>query len=325
MIIKQFEAFNSKDISSISKFLKNMDGDDAYDFINDLSSIAEELDKPVSIFGGKYMSGVAATRIAGKDKPVQDNYLKFWFSLRDGYIGKTISRKDSPSPYCSNIMNKNGILDDSQMMVIRERFYNKGVIEPITDYKNLKTGDEVIFVASSAGNPISAIVYVEKEDDLVQIYLLQNTYKDTVRVKNADEILKKYNKSYTYRIFRKYIDDYNKEYKIGHLSLLKYIKTDDEIHQNLSNVQNDILSKIFFLNNNKVCNEYLRTHNWTEDLYDKFSNADYSLVIDLENLDNVKLSDIKSQRKDNSPEPIKNDEYYKSINIKRWVDKLGRK
>ncbi len=324
MIIKQFEAFNSKDISSINRFLKNMNGDDAYEFISDITSIAEELDKPVSIFKGKYMSSKSASKIEGKDKSVQENYLKFWFSLKDGYLGKTISRKDNPSPYSSSIMNENGMLDTSQMLFIRERFYNKGVLTPITDYKSIKTGDEVIFIPSAGANPISSIVYMEDDGEVIQVYLLQNSFKDTVRMQNTDNVLKKYNKLYSYRIYRRYIDEYNKEFKIGHLSILKYTKTTDEIHQNLSSIKNDILDKVFFLNNNKVCNNHLRTYNWNKDLYTKLSNADYTLVIDLESIDNIKLSDIKARRLDNKPQPRVDDEYYKRVNKKRWVDKLGR-
>jgi hypothetical protein len=326
MIIKQFEAFNSKDISSISKFLKNMEGEDACTFIEDLKEIAEELDKPVSTFNGKYMSSKNALKIPGKDKSIRENYLKFWFSIEKGYLGKTVSRKDNPSTYSSILMNENGMLDYSQMITIKENFYNSGVLSLVSNnnYKDLKTGDRVVFIPAAGSNPVDSIVYVENDDEVVQIYLLQNRFRDSVSLENSKELLNKYKKSHTYRIYRKTIDEYNKEFKIGHISLLKYTKTKDEIHQDFSNIPNDIIDQVFFLNNNKECNNFLRTYNWTKERHQKFLNSDYSLVIDLENLDNISLSDIKKQRQDNSPEPINNDEYYKRVNINRWEDKIGR-
>jgi len=84
-----FEAFASENISAIEKFLKQLDKEDAKDFIDTLKNISTYTDIPLSLFKGEYVSAMKAIKYYKEG----DKIVKFWFSIKDGLIGTTITQQ----------------------------------------------------------------------------------------------------------------------------------------------------------------------------------------------------------------------------------------
>lgn len=84
-----FEAFESKNISAIEKFLKQLNKEDAKDFIDTLKNISTHTDIPLSLFKGEYVSAMKAIKYYKEG----DKIVKFWFSIKDGLIGTTITQQ----------------------------------------------------------------------------------------------------------------------------------------------------------------------------------------------------------------------------------------
>lgn len=309
MIIKKFESFNSE-IGAISKFISSMDDNNSIKFIEDILEISEKIDIPASCITGEYMSSRKSFLLESKNAPASDNYLKFWFSLSKGYLGKTISLKDSLSPLSSSILHSNRMLNSFQLEKV-SNIYKTGKLEIVSDLETLKSGDRVIYIHNEGNDPVDGIIYLDKNNIY---YILQDRFKpeSTNVSKDLLNMLKKYNKS-----------DYLKA-QYGNF-ILKYIECDSEIYQDISTVDRLIIEKVKFINNNKICNNELRTRNWENFSYIQIKESDYSLVLDLGNLMNrTKLSSIISKRSDNKPLPINNDNYYRNTNIRNYEKKLKR-
>ena len=309
MIIKKFESFNNE-IGAISKFISSMNDNNSIRFINDILEISGTIDIPASTITGEYMSSRKSFLLESKDVPASDNYLKFWFSLKSGYIGKTISLKNSLSPLSSSILHKNKILNTFQLEKL-SKIYETGKLEIINDLEVLKNGDKVIYIHSEGYDPLDAIIYTNKDN----IYILQDRFKsESTHVVSKDllNMLKKYDKSDYLTI------------SYGSYIILKYVECDSKIYQDVSSVNKLILEKIKFINNNKICSNNLRTKNWEDLSYAQIRDSDYSLVLDLGNLgDKTKLSSIRSERDDNKPLPT-NDDYYRKTNIRNYERILKR-
>lgn len=86
--IKLFEAFASKSVSAIEKFLEQLDKEDRDDFVDILKSISEKTDIPLSNFKGDYIKAVTAIKMN-----VESGLLvKFWFSIENGFLGMTTTK-----------------------------------------------------------------------------------------------------------------------------------------------------------------------------------------------------------------------------------------
>lgn len=87
--LKLFEAFASKSISAIEKFLKSLDDQDRNEFVDTLKSISDDTDIPLSNFKGEYVKSMTAIKMNSEE----DKLVKFWFSLEDGLTGITTTKK----------------------------------------------------------------------------------------------------------------------------------------------------------------------------------------------------------------------------------------
>ena len=86
--IKLFEAFASKSVSAIEKFLEQLDKEDRDDFVDILKSMSEKTDIPLSNFKGEYIKAATAIKMN-----VESGLLvKFWFSVEDGFLGMTTTK-----------------------------------------------------------------------------------------------------------------------------------------------------------------------------------------------------------------------------------------
>lgn len=90
--IKLFEAFGSKTISAIEKFLKLLDKEDADNFVDILKSVSEKTDIPLSNFKGEYVKALTAVKMNVENEQL----IKFWFSIENGFVGMTTTKSFSP-------------------------------------------------------------------------------------------------------------------------------------------------------------------------------------------------------------------------------------
>lgn len=86
--IKLFEAFGSKNISAIEKFLKPLDKEDADNFVDILKSVSEKTDIPLSNFKGEYVKALTAVKMNVENEQL----MKFWFSIENGFVGITTTK-----------------------------------------------------------------------------------------------------------------------------------------------------------------------------------------------------------------------------------------
>lgn len=313
--LKYFEAFSDKNISSILKYLnKSKEGKD--DFIEELKEVSKNLDKPLSEISGKYTSAKLA-------KKYTNDSIKFWFSLSDGFICTTVSSNgkykdesvDDAKITYDNFLYKNGMLSEHIISSMKHEF-NKGEFIK-TELSKLKTGDRILSQFDQY-RVVDSYIFREEMDDAFQIYIIQNNYSD--HNNNNQEIIdfiNKTDKRFSKRVYRKYKDAQENEYNIAGITAYKYIKTDSELHQNLSNIPSDIVDRSIFIKNNIPINQYIDS-----DIYDRIELSDYALIVDMDSLESLpNLSDINKEK----PLDRINNQLYKSNNRKRWREKLGRK
>lgn len=86
--LKLFEAFASKNISAIEKFLNLLDNNDRNGFIDFLKSISQRRDIPLSNFKGEYVKALTAIKMNAEGQEL----VKFWFSVEKGFIGATLTK-----------------------------------------------------------------------------------------------------------------------------------------------------------------------------------------------------------------------------------------
>jgi len=87
--LKLFEAFASKNISAIEKFLDLLDNNDRNEFIDFLKSISQRRDIPLSNFKGEYVKSLTAIKMNIEGQEL----IKFWFSVEEGFIGATLTKR----------------------------------------------------------------------------------------------------------------------------------------------------------------------------------------------------------------------------------------
>lgn len=109
--IKLFEAFGSKSVSAIEKFLKQLDNQDRDEFVNFLKSISERRDIPLSNFKGEYVKSLTAIKMNIEGQEL----IKFWFSVDEGFIGATLTKRyigNLEQPWMQSNFTKNFITNN---------------------------------------------------------------------------------------------------------------------------------------------------------------------------------------------------------------------
>lgn len=115
--LQLFESFKSREITSITNFIKNIirygDTSSKEYFIQSLCDIAIYNDTPLSNFEGEYMRAKSAISINSKE----DTIIKFWFSLESGYILSTINNnKDDNKVYDFKFDEKDKLFLDNNLL-----------------------------------------------------------------------------------------------------------------------------------------------------------------------------------------------------------------
>lgn len=136
-----FEAFQSNILSKINKFLTNKFGDNlSREFIKKMRDDLDNL--PIDKLTDndiQYLNKSRGLSIKGEEpnNPLQVSHIKYWFSLKDGYLLTTGTNGKN------NFFETNGF-SKKQLKYIEENITKTGNLLPVDDYNELKTGDKVI-------------------------------------------------------------------------------------------------------------------------------------------------------------------------------------
>jgi hypothetical protein len=131
--LKLFEAFTSKNISAIEKFLSLLDNNDRDEFIDFLKSISQRRDIPLSNFKGEYVKSLTAIKMNIEGQEL----IKFWFSVEEGFIGATLTKRYSgnleqpwmQSNFIKNFITNNVATDE----YLRESSWTSDFCERVLD------------------------------------------------------------------------------------------------------------------------------------------------------------------------------------------------
>jgi hypothetical protein len=163
--LKLFEAFQSESLSKVIGFISSKIGkQNSEKFVETLRGLLKDtydiqIDK-ISDLGIKYLPAKSALQIKpSSDEEIFNPYgiytIKFWFSLKNGYLGCTGVSKDSgptESGLSSYLVDKfKEALEDSSIGSAT------GELTQVTDYRDLSTGDYVIGMFSSDDDNYGAI------------------------------------------------------------------------------------------------------------------------------------------------------------------------
>lgn len=141
-----YEAFQSKTLSDIINYVKSKNSNNIDIFIEHLKKIQRVYDLPIEKIQPEnieYVSKNKALKMIPSESLEYSNNkyrvfnIKFWFSLEEGYLGKT-----GTGDY---YLRKEEIFNTEEIDYIKNKLNIKtGVIKPVTDYEELKHGDYVI-------------------------------------------------------------------------------------------------------------------------------------------------------------------------------------
>lgn len=295
MSIKKFEAFQGKEITSVDKFIKSLDLEDSKDIIDFLSSVAHEIDRPLSSFKGEYLPVKKAKNM---DSDGRLGYLKMFFSLKSGLLTqtKTTKSKNNSEDYINSLLHKKGyvsqdLLDGPNLRGIA------GKLSVIKDIKKLKNNDHVVLNVNGYSNLIHGQIYKEElEDGIEQIYVMtypksNYVFEDIpymISPNESDKLLRKKG----YNCFLKILSKGN-PVKHTYIGLLE--DSDKPIYQEMDKITEE---NVKFLSNNVVCNSGLSSYRWSQESFNYIENSDFALVFDLDKIsEGISLNKLKSDRK----------------------------
>jgi hypothetical protein len=164
--ISIYEKFESELISKTISFLSRKINKFQKDrFIDVLKEKLGYIDFPISELEDsdiQYLNKKNALNIKSNN-PTNLDYLKFWFSMEDGYLFTTGTGK-SVINNNSNIKTRNIIVDEYLINKLKD-VVPTGIVKPVDDYTKLKHLDKVvgIFSDSKKGKFCKATIYIEQE------------------------------------------------------------------------------------------------------------------------------------------------------------------
>ena len=152
-----FEAFGSAALSKTVNFLgKKINKEASKSFVDTLKLLMSKYDLPLSKISDEnleYLNKKRAIRI-GKPEPATNKFgvslVKFWFSLDSGYLGytgvgnTTVDFASWSRGKVESAVAKETFNDDEVEYIKNELGITTGILTPVVDYRNLKTGDEVV-------------------------------------------------------------------------------------------------------------------------------------------------------------------------------------
>jgi hypothetical protein len=152
--LKIYEAFESKGINSTLDFLKKKVGKkSSILFLDSLKTLMTSVDLPIDKISDDdidYMSAKRAALVKSKKDVNNDkeiDTIKYWFSIKDGYLGFTGTGNkiiEKSSSIITSYPRQQRMFSSGNLDWITENVIPTGELYPISDYSNLKTGDVVL-------------------------------------------------------------------------------------------------------------------------------------------------------------------------------------
>ena len=161
--LKLYEAFEAGSLSRTLNFLKGKIGSKSTsDFSKVLKNIIQIYDIPIDKIPDDkimYCGSRRALSISSPEK-IENKWgiycLKFWFSLKEGYLGYTAtSSKKFPKRTTQE-------LTDNDILSIRlELGHNRGELKRVNDYSRLKTGDNVFLSINGTRAMVKGVIFLD--------------------------------------------------------------------------------------------------------------------------------------------------------------------
>lgn len=229
--------------------------------------------------------------------------IKFWFSLDKGYLGRTgVGNK------ISNGLNS---FCEEEIAYIKYKIKYKGIIKPIINHLDLKTGDMIIGYLES---PTS-------KENLILSTIFRNS-SGIFAIQDYKNGSRPYDDSYNgtnWKKFGKYSYSISKN---NSFKLHKYIPGEDPL--TVEGLPND------YYNFNLPLNKYLQLEDWNDNNkhnIDIIKNSEFCIVLYINDMLKTEYNPLDktiTQRIESKKGALKliSDEDIKKANIKRYLDKI---
>jgi hypothetical protein len=339
--IKLFEAFESEVITNTIKFLtKKLNQDTANSFFNDIKRLMTQYDIPISRIKEDDLEYIRVSKAikVKNNEPVNNNWniycIKYWFSVEQGFLGKTCTG-NLTTPYVkieNDYSYKNKNFNEDQFYYIKNNLgVNKGKLSSVLDYKNLKTGDDVLVVLGDDSNSsrvaIGKVFVDTMNSNAIYVY---NDYKSdgTSVYGDAPDFAQNY--QYTWRLGR---DDENNgiiHTDGDHHRLHFYTKNNRQLRQETK--INKVKHKANLADFNKPLDSRGNIMNWTLDnqgiIETAIEKADFAIIIYMDKL--LSITNINTIKRDRTnarqgATALMSDYDIKQININNYTTKLVAK
>ena len=324
--IKQYEAFDASILTNILEFLKKKSIANLEAFKVQFKNISSSLDTRMDKIKGsdiKYLKYKDALNLIGDDDKLK--YIKFWFSSENGYISFTGT---------SNIKRKiidNGHIKQSLLDELSKKNNIKGELTKVSSPSELQTGDYIVlgigYFGESGDSSITiARVYIENNF----VYAIQNIKEGSHPNRGNWRDYGRYGWSIAqsgtfspdHHLLRKIkIDD--------KFDTLEYLDSDYSsefewnlpLDFNLNLLEWDLNQEPGYYDDD---DEWVETTQVDSELDKIKNNADFAIVIDIQNIDRGELSNIRNIRKDIKKDAIAllSNEEVRKINLERYFEKI---
>lgn len=309
-----YEAFQADVINNVIDYVKNKIGkkSNISNFISELKSIQSVYDITLSNIESSEVKYVPTKKAESmvpdesttySDKNPNKVYnIKFWFSIEDGYLGKTGTGNYSLKP---NMEGKNKPFNDEELDYIKKNIIKTGYITPVYDYNLLKNGDQILGYFSDYRNYDYLALGKLFIDNGVSLYAIQNVAAGSQPDYSED--------------WRQWG---SQSWSLGspnspnsdHRKLHKYTPGIEE----LSYSSNSDNKEFYIMSNGKLDESNIPSYN---------EIADFVIVFELDTIldkSEIKLSTIKSGRKEvkSGATALLTDEEIRQMNVKKYFDKI---
>lgn len=303
--LKLFEAFESETVSKILKYINKESGNESSDkFLETLRQLfLDKYNLPLSKISDsdvRYLSSKKAFEIK-KEGDISNPYgiyaLKFWFSLKKGYLGVTA---------VGDTEEFVGQFSKYEFEHLKEQGLETGILTPVTFYSELKHGDTVAGVFSSDYDSISSLSKARIFIDGEVLFAIQNVSDGGTPNDRS------------YRDWGRY------SWSLGgssspesdHHKLHKWTPSDEPLR-----VSNSEFTESFLDWMGRITNSPIQRWININDLKD----ADFAIVIYFDGLlKDEKVSDIRSLRTKEKEGATKliSDEQFKKMNFQRYFNRI---
>jgi hypothetical protein len=344
--IKLFEAFESKTLSTMFKFIKYKTGySSSSEFKNSLLNLLKNYNIPINKIKENDIDYLNKNKalIIKNDSDVSNKFriycLKFWFSLQEGYIGYTAVGNDRIS-YKKwkentgkrfNLRHLKYIKDDLGITTGQISLLNK------EDYLQFKTGDKVIgmFSSSDTENNLNRIALGTIWITDGKVFVVQNVANGGHPANRSQVVDGETVNWVDYGRYCWSISEYG-DIEDDHHYLHKYIKSDKPLHYDgeEEDEEDDILDFNLPVDGQGFIKDWDCEWSSSMNSKDDLEKVDFAVIFYLDNMLDPDKSefyenptDIRNQRNKAKKGATKllSDDQIKEMNIERYMAGLVQK